>query len=79
MVAEVKIIYQTNARNVVDQLRKAADSIESGKADDVRGAVFVLAAPGGAVDVYAWGDLDNYMTLGVLERAKRKVHEVIDG
>lgn len=80
MVAEVKTIYEMNARQVVEQMRQAADNIEAGKCDfEVRGAILIIAGKTRAVDVYSWGELDNFSTLGVLERASRHVHEVIEG
>lgn len=79
MIAEVTVLYEKNSRQVVQQLREAANNIEKGDAGEIQGAVFVLATPGGGVDIYAWGDLDNFSALGVLERGKRKIHEVIDG
>lgn len=80
MISEVKTIYEQNARDVVSMMRQLADSIEQGKCPfEIRGAVFVLAGKMRSVDIYSWGDLDNYSTLGVLERAKQHVHKVIDG
>ncbi len=78
MVAEVQVLYETNARDIVAQLRQCADNIEKGD-EAYRGAVFCLAGPHGMVDVYAWGDLDNYSALGVLDRAKEAIHKVISG
>lgn len=79
MIAEVKTIYEHNARDIVAQLRAAADNIEAGHAAfDIRGAVFVLASNNTRVDVYSWGDLDNYSTLGVLSRANAYVNKFID-
>lgn len=79
MIIEVTTIYERNARDVVTQLRAAADSIERGLHDfDVRGAVFVLASRNTKVDVYSWGDLDNYSTLGVLSRAVAYINRFID-
>lgn len=79
MIAEVKTIYEVNARQVVEQLRQAADRLEKGDCElDVRGAILIIAGRTRSVDVYSWGDLDNFSTLGVLERATRHVHEVID-
>jgi hypothetical protein len=78
VIAEVTTIYERNARDVVTQLRAAADSIEAGLPFDVRGAVFVLASRNTKVDVYSWGDLDNYSTLGVLSRAVAYINRFID-
>lgn len=78
MIAEVKTAYSSNARDIVAQLRAAADNIEKAVAGDIRGAVFIVAGPSRSVDVYSWGDLDNFSTLGVLERAKQHIHGVID-
>jgi hypothetical protein len=80
VVTEVKTIYEMNARQVVEQMRQAADNIESGKCDfEVRGAILIIAGRTRSVDVYSWGELDNFSTLGVLERASRHVHEAIEG
>lgn len=80
MIAEVKQIYEMNARQVVEQMRQAADNIEKGNCTfDVRGAILIIAGRTRSVDVYSWGDLDNFSTLGVLERATRHVHESIEG
>jgi chaperonin GroEL (HSP60 family) len=80
LIAEVKTIYEVNARQVVEQLRQCADNIEKGNCElDVRGAILILAGRMRSVDVYSWGDLDNFSTLGVLERATRHVHEAIEG
>jgi len=79
LIAEVKTIYEMNARQVVEQMRQAADSIEAGKCDfEVRGAVLIVVGKTRAVDVYSWGELDNYSTLGVLARAERRIHDVIE-
>jgi len=78
MIAEVKTIYEVNARQVVECLRNAANSIEQGKCPfEIRGAVLVVAGRAREVDVYSWGELDNFSTLGVLERGKKHVHDVI--
>lgn len=80
MIAEVKTIYEMNARQVVEQMRQCADNIEAGKCEfDVRGAILIIAGKSRSVDVYSWGELDNFSTLGVLERAARHVHEAIEG
>lgn len=78
MVAEVTTLYETNARDIVRQLRECADNLEK-SAEVHRGAVFCLAGPGGTVSVYAWGDLDTYSALGVLECAKEQIHRVAHG
>lgn len=78
MVAEVQVLYETNARDIVAQLRLCADNIEKGD-ECYRGAVLCLAGPGGTVNVYAWGDLDNYSALGVLDCAKQRIHRVVSG
>lgn len=80
MIEKVATIYERNARQVVEQLRQAADSIEQGKCEfEVRGAVLVVAGKTGEVDVYSWGELDNYTTLGVIARGARHVHKIIEG
>lgn len=80
MVSEVKTIYEVNARQIVEQLRQCANNIEAGKcAFEIRGAVLILAGRARDVDVYSWGELDNFSTLGVIARGAQRVHEVIDG
>lgn len=78
MVAEVKTIYERNARQIIQQLRQCADNLEAGyRPFDIRGAVLVIAGRTREVDVYSWGELDNFSTLGVLDRAKVKIHKII--
>jgi chaperonin GroEL (HSP60 family) len=80
VIEEVKTIYEMNARQVVEQMRQAADKIESGKCEfEIRGAILILAGRSRSVDVYSWGELDNFSTLGVLARAEHHVHKVIEG
>ncbi len=78
MVAEVATLYETNARDIVAQLRQCADNIEKGE-EVYRGAVFCLAGPGVTVDVYAWGALDSFSALGVLDCAKERIHQMASG
>lgn len=70
---QVEVLYEINARDIVAQLRLCADRLE--KSDIAyRGAVLCIAGAGGKVEAYAWGDLDNYSALGVLECAMEEIH-----
>lgn len=74
-IAEVKTIYSTNYRDIIAQLRKAADDIESGKWGDVEDAVLVLHTAHG-IEVFGWGKAVIQNTIGLMQLGMAKLCRV---
>ena len=81
-LAEVKTLYEANARDVPAMLRRLAEDIEAGKYGEVEGLVSVLIAhPEGIpqCNVLAFGDLGKtyYDALGVLVIGQKTLAEML--
>jgi len=61
-------LYEQNLRDVPGQLRRIADNIDAGLIDG-RSAVLVVELGPGEVDLWSWGDTDNWRTCGMLMQA----------
>ena len=81
-LAEVKTLYQSNARNVPEMLRKLAADIEEGVHGQVEGLTSVMISGKDGVqkcDVFAFGDLGGnyYDALGILAVGTKTLTEMI--
>lgn len=56
MLAEVKVAYAVNLRDVVGMLRRLADKIERGEEGVIERAVCVLEPEDGHPRVFGWGE-----------------------
>jgi hypothetical protein len=61
-------LYERSLRDVPAQLRHMADDIEAGRVAG-RSAVLVVETGPSEVDVWAWGDTDNWRCAGMLALA----------
>lgn len=78
----VETIYESNARSIVDQLRKAADSIESEADEDVSPTTAIVAiqlSENGHIQLYGWGEVDDLKAIGMMERGKFSLLATLDG
>lgn len=81
-LAEVKTLYEANARDVPAMLRRLAEDIEAEKYGEMEGLVSVLIShPEGApkCNVFAFGDLGKscYDALGVLVIGQKTLSEML--
>lgn len=70
-LAEVHTLYETNARSIPDMLRQAADGIENeadGSYSPTTAMVAVQVAENGSINIYGWGETNDYHALGLLQR-----------
>lgn len=75
MVAEVITLYDSNANHIPAMLRKRAEMIEAEtEADDRTVAMIaVTVTESGDLEVYGWGDTDDFHCLGVLAMASARL------
>lgn len=75
MVAEVITLYDSNANHIPAMLRKRAEMIEAEtEADDRTVAMIAIAVTeSGDLEVYGWGDTDDFHCLGVLAMASARL------
>lgn len=73
--AEVHTLYETNARAIPDMLRGSAESIEAETDDNDRtkAMVCVQVTEEGRVEVYGWGETDNWHCISTLQLALAKM------
>ena len=79
-LAEVKTIYESNARQVAATMRKNADAIERGEHGDVQAVVSVmLVSKNGsdAIEVFGLGETTYWNSLGVLQAGISKLTRMI--
>lgn len=78
-LAEVKTIYESNASQVAETMRKNAEAIESGEYGDIRCAVTVIVGGVGieTVEVFGLGKTDFWDSLGVLQGGISKLNRMI--
>ena len=70
MLAEVKTIYESNARQVVETMRRNADAIERGEHGDVQAVVSVMLVAKNGVDtveVFGLGETSYWPSIGILQ------------
>lgn len=75
-LAEVVTLYENNSRSIVDQLRRAADEIETetDENDRTETGIFIQFTEGEQIEIYGWGKLDNRFTAaGILMAAAQKL------
>lgn len=68
-LAEVVTLYETNASNIADMMRQAAESIETEDAEEydlTRAMIAVQITEGRQIKVYGWGRTDIMDSIGVL-------------
>jgi len=75
MIAEVVTLYGTNASHITDMLRKRADAIEAETdADDKTVALIAIeVTQSGDLEIYGWGDTNDFHCLGVLAMASARL------
>jgi hypothetical protein len=74
-LAEVVTLYETNASHIPDMLRKRADLIESQTENDDRAIAMIAVevTESGDLEIYEWGQTDNFHCLGVLAMASARL------
>jgi hypothetical protein len=74
-LAEVVTLYDTNASRIPDMLRKRADAIEAETEQDDRtiAMIAVEVTESGDLEIYGWGDTDDFHCLGVLAMASARL------
>ena len=74
-LAEVITLYDSNANDVVAMLRKRADIIEAEtQADDQTVAMIaVQVTESGDLEIFGWGQTDDFHCLGVLAMASARL------
>lgn len=82
MISEVKVLYDSNARQIPDMLRQLAGNIESpppeckGKPNQ---AVCILRdSQTGLFNIYAWGDVTIDSSLAMLSQGTRRLSSIAD-
>lgn len=81
-LAEVHTLYESNFRSIPDMLREAADSIETEAEEGytpTTAMVAVQLSEGGEIKVYGWGDTDDLRAIGLLERGKHDLLNMMLG
>lgn len=70
-LAEVVTLYDSNASQIPAMLRKRADAIdaETEKDDRTVAMIAVEVTESGDVQLFGWGDTDDFHALGVLAKA----------
>ena len=74
-IAEVVTLYDTNANDIVAMLRKSAESIESETEDHDRtvAMIAVKVLESGDIDLFGWGQTNDFHCLGVLAMASARL------
>ena len=74
-IAEVVTLYDTNANHIPDMLRKRAEAIEAEtQADDRTVAMIAVeVTASGDIEIYGWGDTNDFHCLGVLAMASARL------
>jgi hypothetical protein len=75
MVAEVITLYDSNANNIPAMLHKRAEMIEAEtEADDRTVAMIAIAVTeSGDLEIYGWGDTNDFHCLGVMAMASARL------
>jgi len=75
MVAEVITLYDTNANHIPAMLRKRAELIEVETEEDDRTVAMIAieVTESGDIEVYGWGDTNEFHCLGVLAMASARL------
>ena len=74
-LAEVITLYETNANHIPDMLRKRAEAIEVETDEDDRTVAMIAVAvsESGDIEVYGFGDTNDFHCLGVLSMASARL------
>lgn len=74
-IAEVITLYDSNANDVVAMLRKRADIIEAQTDEDDRSVavIAVEVTESGDIQVFGWGQTDDFHALGVMAKASARL------
>lgn len=74
-IAEVITLYDTNANHIPDMLRKRAEAIEAETDADDRtvAMIAVEVTESGDLEVYGWGQTNDFHCLGVLAMASARL------
>ena len=74
-IAEVVTLYDTNANDIVAMLRRSAESIESETEDHDRtvAMIAVKVLESGDIDLFGWGQTNDFHCLGVLAMASARL------
>ena len=74
-IAEVVTLYETNANYIPDMLRRRAEAIEAETdQDDCTVAMIAIAvSESGDIEVYGFGDTNDFHCLGVLSMASARL------
>lgn len=78
-LAEVKTLYQSNARQIPEMMRELASDIDDPPVPDTRPdqAVCVIRdSKTGQLNVYGWGDVNIAESIGILAFASSRLCEV---
>jgi hypothetical protein len=79
-LAEVKVIYESNCRKVVDTMRSNANSIERGEKGEVKAIVYVMLTVVDGVEqiqVFGLGETEYWHSLGILQGGVKKLSEML--
>jgi len=74
-IAEVITLYDTNANNIVDMLRIKASAIEAETPADDRtvAMIAVEVTESGDIEIFGWGQTNDFHCLGVLAMASARL------
>lgn len=74
-IAEVVTLYDSNANHIPAMLRKRADLIEAQTESDDRtvAMIAVEVTETGDIEIYGWGQTDDFHCLGVLAMASARL------
>lgn len=78
----VTALYETNARQIPEMLRKLAADVESPPLDDAKPdqcVCIIRDSATGRLNVYGWGDIGIEDSLAMLSLANRKLCALTDG
>ena len=75
-LAEVKTIYEHNARDIPAMADLLAKNIRSGEYGEMRSVVAVIETADGQVEVFGWGDTGVLRTLGLLQLASSRLERM---
>ena len=74
-LAEVVTLYDSNANDIVAMLRKSAESIEAetDEHDRTVAMIAVKVLESGDIDLFGWGQTNDFHCLGVLAMASARL------
>lgn len=74
-LAEVVTLYDSNANDIVSMLRKSAEVIEAETEEHDRtvAMIAVKVLESGDIDIFGWGETNDFHCLGVLAMASARL------